>query len=63
MNFQPESGEGLETVYIEGMGADFVVFIQSQGDKAQLSTIDGHARWIVTREDGTRYICRPIEAK
>lgn len=62
MDFQPISGEGLDTVYIKGAGPDFAIFIQSKGDKAQIVTIGGHARWIVTRDDGTKYIARPEEA-
>lgn len=53
----------MEIEYIPGTGADFVVFIKSLGDKAELRGIDGHFRWVVTRDDGTQYICRPIEAK
>jgi len=53
----------METKYIDGARADFVVFIQGKGDKARLESIDGHARWIVTEDDGTEVIYRPIEAK
>ncbi len=49
----------LETVYIPGTDADFVVFIQSLGDKANLKGVDGHFRWVVTKGDGTKYIARP----
>lgn len=51
--------DNLETVYIEGTPADFVVFIQSQGDKAQLVVVKEKFRWVVEREDGTKYIARP----
>ncbi len=53
----------LETEYIPGAGPDFVVFIKSLGDKAELCSIAGRARWVVKREDGTEYIARPIETK
>lgn len=53
----------LPIEYIQGNSSDFVVFIQSLKDKARLESIDGHARWVVTRDDGTEYIARPIEAK
>lgn len=51
----------METIYIPGGTADFVVFIHAQGDKAQLESVEGHGRWIITREDGTKYIARPWE--
>ncbi len=62
MSFKYEGGE-LPIEYIEGTGADFVVFIKGLGDKAQIKSIDGHARWIVTKEDGSQYIARPKEAQ
>lgn len=49
----------LETEYIPGNDADYIVFIQSLGDKAKLVSVEGHARWFVTREDGSKYIARP----
>lgn len=52
----------METIYIKGGSSDFVVFIKSLGDKAELQGIDGKFRWVVTREDGTQYIARPEEA-
>lgn len=51
----------MEIEYVPGGDSDFVVFIKSLGDKAQMKSIDGHARWIVTREDETQYIARPWE--
>ncbi len=53
----------LETEYIPGNDADFVVFVQSLKDKAQLKGIDGHFRWVIEREDGTKYIARPNSSK
>lgn len=50
-----------EIVYVPGGASDFVVFIQALKDAAQLYSIEGHARWVVTREDGTEYIARPNE--
>lgn len=59
----PTLNEGdLPVEYVPGGGADFVVFIQGLKNKAQLHSVDGHARWVVTREDGSRYIARPQEA-
>lgn len=49
----------LDTVYIPGSDSDFVSFIQSLGDKANLKGIEGHFRWVVTKGDGTKYIARP----
>lgn len=56
-----ENFSDLEVVYIEGNASDFVVFIQGLKDKAQIHAIDGHMRWVVTREDGTQYVARPSE--
>lgn len=53
----------METIYIPGNGSDFVVFIQSQKDKAQLGVVDEKFRWVVERPDGTKYIARPEESK
>ena len=53
----------METKYIEGNDVDFVVFIQSLGDKAQLRGIEGSFRWVITEEDGTSYIARPLSSK
>lgn len=52
----------METIYITGDSLTFVAFIQGLKDSAQLTNIDGHNRWVVTREDGSKYICRPEEA-
>lgn len=53
----------METVYIKGNDAEYVLFIKSLKDKAVLTNIEGHARWVVTREDGTKYIARPESAQ
>lgn len=53
----------MEIIYIEGDNLAFKAFIHGLGDKAELLGIDGHFRWVVTREDGTKYIARPIEIK
>jgi hypothetical protein len=52
----------METIFIKGNSADFVVFIQGLGDKAELRGIDGKFRWVVTRDDGTEYVARPEES-
>ena len=59
-------GAGLENLsveYIQGNASDFVVFIKSLGEAAQIKSIGGRGRWVVTREDGTQYIARPAEAE
>lgn len=61
MEMWNDSPEGLETEYVPGTATDFIIFIQSLGDKANMKSIDGHARWVITREDGTKYIARPHE--
>ncbi len=55
----------LETVYIEGDSVAFVSFISSQGRgvNANLASVEGNMRWVITRPDGSRYIARPQEAK
>ena len=58
-----EEGDKLETVYVPGAGPDFVVYIQSFKTKAQLTSIDGRARWVITKKDGTQYIARPASIK
>lgn len=52
----------LPIEYIKGNSTDYVLFIQGLKDKAELKSVDGHARWVVTRDDGTRYIARPQDA-
>ena len=61
--FEEVNDENLPIEYISGDSLAFVTHIKSLGDKAILSNVDGHFRWVVTREDGTRYIARPEEAK
>lgn len=51
-----------EIIYIPGTHADFVKFIRSLGDKAELRSNKGKFRWFVTREDGTEYIVRNYSA-
>lgn len=53
----------MEIEYIPGSSPDFVVFVKSLGNKAQLKGIDGKFRWVITRDDGTEYIARPEETK
>ena len=54
----------METKYIPGDSVAFIKFIQELGigDKANLKTIEGKFRWVITAEDGTEYIARPEEA-
>ncbi len=53
----------LPIEYIKGNSVEYVLFIQGLKDKAELKSVDGHARWVVTREDGSKYIARPEDAK
>ena len=55
--------DNLPIEYIPGNSADFVVFVQGLKDKAQLKSVDGKFRWVITRDDGTEYIARPEETK
>lgn len=47
----------METLWVDE--ANFVSYIRNVGDKATLEGIDGFNRWVVTGEDGIRYIVRP----
>lgn len=55
----------MEIIYIQGDSIAFKAFIDEHyADKSvELTAVDGHQRWVVTREDGTKYIARPEEAK
>ncbi len=55
----------LEIVYIEGDFLAFKAFIDARyaDNTVELVGIDGKNRWVITREDGTKYIARPISAK
>ena len=55
-----QSLKGIETVWIPV--ADYKPHIWAVGDNAKLEGIDGKIRWVITREDGTKYICRPKES-
>ena len=51
----------MEIFYVPGTDADFVLYIAQH--KARWEAVDGHFRWIITREDGTEYIARPESTK
>jgi len=53
----------MEIVYIEGNDTDYVLFVKNLKEKAVLTAVEGKQRWVVTREDGTQYIVRPVSAK
>lgn len=55
----------LETIYIPGDSLAFKAFIDEQYklQRADLTNIEGKNRWVITREDGTKYIARPISAQ
>lgn len=53
----------MEIVYIPGNDTEYVIFIQNLKEKATLTSIDGKQRWVVTRDDGTKYIARPESSK
>lgn len=54
----------MDVVYIAGTDADFVAFVKKQkmAGKARWESIDGHARWVITDENGKEYIARPVSA-
>jgi hypothetical protein len=51
----------METKYIGSNSVEFKAYTDEH--KAELRAIDGHFRWVITREDGTEYIVRPLECK
>lgn len=55
----------METQYIPGDAFAFKAFIDQhyKDDTVTLENIEGHNRWVITREDGTKYIARPESAK
>lgn len=55
----------MEIIYIEGDAIAFKAFIDECYAKkcVELVGIDGKNRWVITREDGTKYIARPQDAK
>lgn len=52
----------ISTLYIPGGSADFAVYIAAQGKAAELHSINGKFRWVVTPENGEPYVARPIDA-
>lgn len=51
--------------YIEGDSLAFKAFIDAHyaNKTVELLDIEGHKRWVVTEEDGTKYIARPQSSK
>lgn len=47
----------METIFVPTK--DFRKHIWDAGDRATLESVEGKNRWVITREDGTRYIARP----
>lgn len=46
----------METIFIPVK--DFRKHIWDAGDRATLEAIEGFNRWVITRENGTKYIVR-----
>lgn len=53
----------MDTIFVPGNDTDFVLYIKGLGDKAVLTNIDGHFRWVITQEDGSQVIARPSETQ
>ena len=55
----------METIYIAGNHLAFKAYIDEhyKNGTVQLENIEGHNRWVVTQEDGTKIIVRPEECK
>lgn len=55
----------MEIIYIEGNAIAFKKFIDEHyfavPRRAELAGIEGKNRWVITREDGNKYIARPWE--
>lgn len=51
----------MEKVYISGDSLAFKVYIDEfyVSGKAELQSVEGKRRWVITREDGTKYIALP----
>ena len=51
----------MEVIYIEGDSMAFKKFIDEQyaNKTVELQNVGGKNRWVVTRDDGTKYIARP----
>ncbi len=60
---QDVDNDALPIEYIKGNDTEFVIFVQSLRGKAELTNIGGKARWVITRDDGTKYIARPQSSK
>lgn len=63
MDFPVENDE-LPVEYVPGTNLDFVQAIRGlkEQDRAVLSNVGGHFRWVVTKEDGTKVVMRPEES-
>ena len=60
---QDVDNNNLPIEYIPGNDTEFVLFVKGLKEKAELTNIDGHARWVVTKKDGSKYIARPESAR
>lgn len=61
--FPVENGQDFPIEYVPGGTAEFVIYIKSLGESAQVTSVDGKMRWVVTREDGSRFVARPQETE
>lgn len=54
----------MEIRYHPGSDLDFVKYMRTiPYPKKELISIEGKARWLITEEDGTKYILRPQSAQ
>lgn len=61
--FPVENGQDFPIEYVSGGATEFVIYIKSLGESAQVTSVDGKMRWVVTRDDGSRFVARPGESK
>ena len=55
----------MQTVYIPGDSLAFKAVVDAHyaDNTIELTNVDGKNRWVVTREDGVKYIIRPQECE
>lgn len=55
----------MELEYIAGDSLAFKAFIDEhyKSGTVELRNIEGKNRWVVTREDGSQYVARPVSEK
>lgn len=58
-----EEEKAFPVIYVEGGDVEFVLFVQEHKPAMELVSMDGVWRWIISNDDGTKNIVRPLSAK